>query len=62
EAELWVEFELDEEHLEENQRLRASVVRPTTRPSGRKLSGRDATFRIVTHHDNARRKRPTWRK
>ena len=62
EVELWVEFELDDEHRETNDRLRAKVVRPTTRPTGRKLSGRDATFRIVTHHPNARRKRPNWRK
>ncbi|MGI9471837.1 MAG: cold shock domain-containing protein [Rubripirellula sp.] len=62
EVELWVEFELDDEHLETHERLRAKIVRPTTRPTGRKLSGRDATFRIVTHHPKARRKRPTWRK
>ncbi len=62
EVELWVEFELDDEHRETQDRLRAKVVRPTNRPTGRKLSGRDATFRIVTHHPNARRKRPTWRK
>lgn len=61
EIELWVEFELDDEHQETHDRLRAKVVRPTTRPTGRKLSGRDATFRIVTHHPNARRKRPNWR-
>lgn len=62
EEELWVEFELDDEHFETEQRLRAKVVRPTNRPSGRKLSGRDATFRIVTHHEKAKRKKPTWRK
>ena len=62
EVELWVEFELDDEHRETHDRLRAKVVRPTTRPTGRKLSGRDATFRIITHHPNARRKRPNWRK
>lgn len=59
---LWVEFELNDEFRETENRLRAKVVRPTNRPSGRKLSGRDATFNIVTHHENARRKRPTWRK
>jgi len=62
EVELWVEFELDDEHRETHDRLRAKVVRPTTRPTGGKLSGRDATFRIITHHPNARRKRPNWRK
>lgn len=62
EVELWVEFELDDEHRETQDRLRAKVVRPTSRPTGGKLSGRDATFRIVTHHPHARRKKPTWRK
>ncbi len=47
---------------ETHERRRAKVVRPTTRPTGGKLSGRDATFRIITHHPNARRKRPNWRK
>lgn len=58
---LWVEFEIDDEIFERDQNLRATVVRPTNRPGHRKLSGRDATFNIVTHHPNARRKRPTWR-
>jgi cold shock CspA family protein len=61
EESMWVEFELDEEHFENEKRLRAKVVRPTDRPVGKKLSGRDATFKIVTHHPNARKKRPTWR-
>jgi hypothetical protein len=56
-----VEFEIDDELFESEQRLRATVVRPTRRPMGRKLSGRDATFKIVTHHPKARRKRPDWR-
>lgn len=59
---MWVEFELDDDKFEEEKRLRAKVVRPTDRPVGRKMSGRDATFKIVTHHPNAKRKRPTWRK
>lgn len=62
EVELWVEFEINDEYLDAENRLRAKVVRPTKRPMGRKLSGRDATFNIVTHHENARRKRPSWRK
>ena len=62
EIEMWVEFELNDEHRETENRLRAKIVRPTDRPPGRKLSGRDATFRIVTHHPNARKKRPSWRK
>lgn len=62
EIDMWVEFELNDEHLETENRLRAKIVRPTDRPTGRKLSGRDATFKIVTHHPKARKKRPTWRK
>lgn len=58
---LWVEFELDDEQFEEDKRLRAKVVRPTTRPIGRKLSGRDATFQIILHHPNSRKRRPSWR-
>ena len=58
---LWVEFELDDDQFDEDKRLRAKVVRPTTRPIGRKLSGRDATFQIITHHPKARRRRPSWR-
>ncbi len=60
-VEMWVEFELNDEHFETEKRLRAKIVRPTDRPTGRKLSGRDATFKIVTHHPKARKKRPTWR-
>ncbi len=57
----FVEFEIDDEMFEAEQRLRAKVVRLTRRPMGKKLSGRDATFKIVTHHPKARRKRPDWR-
>lgn len=57
----WVEFEIDEDHFAAEKKLRATVVRPSNRPQGKKLSGRDATFKIVTHHPNARRKRPSWR-
>ncbi|MEL6105892.1 MAG: cold shock domain-containing protein [Planctomycetota bacterium] len=57
-----VEFEIDDDLFETEQRLRARVVRLSKRPMGRKLSGRDATFNIVTHHPKARRKRPDWRK
>lgn len=58
---LWVEFEVDEEHRDNFDKLRAKRVAPSERPTGRKLSGRDATFKIVTHHPNARRKKPSWR-
>ena len=57
-----VEFEIDDEIFSTEKKLRAKIVRPTKRPAGQKLSGRDATFRIVTHHPKARRKKPNWRK
>lgn len=57
----YVEFELDDEQYETKQKLRAKVFRPTTRPDGRKLAARDATFEIVHHHPRAQKKRPTWR-
>jgi hypothetical protein len=57
----WVEFEIDDDHFANEQKLRATVVRPSDRPQGKKLSGRDATFNIVKHHPKARRKRPSWR-
>ena len=57
----WVEFEIDDEHFANEQKLRATIVRPSNRPQGRKLSGRDATFKIIKHHPKARRKRPSWR-
>ena len=60
-AEMYVEFELDDDHHEENQKLRAKVVRPTDRPAGRKLKASDAEFKFTFHHPKARRKRPTWR-
>lgn len=59
---LWVEFEIDDEHLANEEKLRAKIVRPTNRPGGRKLSGRDATFNIMTRHPKARKKKPSWRK
>ncbi len=57
-----VEFEIDDDHFREKNQLRAKVVRPTGRPLGRKLSGRDAPHLIIKHHPKARKKRPDWRK
>ncbi|SRR6056297_2264042 len=57
-----VEFEIDDDHYREKNQLRAKVVRPTGRPLGRKLSGRDAPHLIIKHHPKARKKRPDWRK
>ncbi|SMP56877.1 Cold shock protein, CspA family [Neorhodopirellula lusitana] len=59
--EMYVEFELDDDHYEENKKLRAKVVRPTGRPAGRTLKASDAPFEFTYHHPKARRKRPTWR-
>ena len=61
EEDLWVEFELDEDVFRKDNKLRAKTVCPSNRPRGRKLSGRDATFNIMTRHPKARKKRPTWR-
>lgn len=60
-ADMFVEFEIDEEQFEQKQKLRAKVVRPTDRPMGRKMTARDAPYEVVFHHPKARRKRPTWR-
>ncbi len=60
-VDMWVEFELDDEHFATEKKLRAKSVRPTSRPEGRKMSARDATFQIVNHHPNARKKRPSWK-
>lgn len=61
EVEMWVEFELDDEHFATEKKLRAKVVRPTSRPEGKRMTARDAKFRVTYHHPNARKKRPTWR-
>jgi len=58
---VYVEFEIDEEYREKEKKLRATVVRMTTRPMGRKLSGRDTPHLVNKHHPRARQKRPTWR-
>ncbi len=60
-AETLIEFELDEEHLAVEKRLRAAVVRPTDRPEGKQLDARDDPHLMTRHHPKARRKRPTWR-
>jgi len=57
----FVEFEIDEEYRTRENKLRASVVRLTDRPMGKKLTARDAPHLIIAHHPKARRKRPTWR-
>ncbi len=58
---MWVEYELDDDYFESEKRLRAKLVRLSSRPQSKKLSGRDAPHLIVKHHPNARKKRPSWR-
>lgn len=57
-----VEFEIDDDHKRETDKLRAKIVRPTKRPLGKRLSGRDAPHLINRHHPRARKQRPDWRK
>jgi len=58
---LFVEFELDDELFVTEKKLRAKIVRVTSRPEGRKLKASDATFIMPRHHPKARKKRPDWR-
>jgi hypothetical protein len=60
-VEMWVEFELDDDHFANEKKLRAKVVRPTSRPSGKRMTAKDANFQFTYHHPKARKKRPTWR-
>lgn len=57
----YVEFEIDEDYREKEKKLRATIVRPTDRPMGKTLSGRDTPHLVNKHHPRARQKRPTWR-
>ncbi len=57
----FVEFELDDEYLEREKKLRAKAVRLTNRPMGRRMTMRDTPHLANAHHPNARRKRPVWR-
>ncbi len=57
----YVEFEIDEEYRAKEKKLRAKIVRPTNRPMGRTLSGRDTPHLVNKHHPRALQKRPTWR-
>ncbi len=59
--ELYVEFEIDDDHFEVKKQLRAKVVRVTKRPAGRKLTAADATFEFTHHHPKAQRRKPGWR-
>ncbi len=60
-AEQLIEFELDDDHLEAEKRLRATAVRPTDRPEGKQLDARDTPHLMTKHHPKALRRRPTWR-
>lgn len=60
-TELFVEFELDEDHRAATGKLRASVVRPTARPEGKQLDENADNRMVAKHHPRARQKRPSWR-
>ena len=57
-----VEYELDEQHRRDTDKLKARAVRQTQRPMGRRLVARDAPRLQIRHHPNSRRLRPDWRK
>ncbi len=58
---IYVEFEIDEDYRAKEKKLRAKIVKPTMRPMGKRLSGRDTPHLVNKHHPKARQKRPTWR-
>ncbi len=60
-VELFVEFELDEEFQAAEKKLRAKVVRQTSRPDGAMLEPTVDPHLRAKHHPKARRRRPTWR-
>ncbi|WP_246105926.1 cold shock domain-containing protein [Rosistilla ulvae] len=56
-----VEFEINQEHLRENDSLRATVVRQTNRPYTKQLDLKADDSLTVKHHPNARKRKPVWR-
>ena len=61
EVDLFVEFEIDDEFQKREKKLRATVVRETTRPEGAMLEPTVDPHLRAKHHPKARRQRPTWR-
>lgn len=58
----FVEFEIDELYRREEGKLRALVVRGTTRPDGDRLRAKSDPHLQVQHHPKARQKKPAWRR
>ncbi len=58
----FVEFELDELHRRKENKLRALVVRMTSRPEGEKMDEFRDTNLIAKHHPRARQSKPAWRR
>lgn len=58
----FVEFELDELYRRAEGKLRALIVRSTSRPDGDRLRGKTDPHLQVQHHPKARQKRPEWRR
>lgn len=56
-----VEYEIDELHKIEKQKLSATLVRRSVRQLNLKLYPSDAPELKAHHHPNARKRRPTWR-
>lgn len=56
-----VEYEIDELHKIEKQKLSATLVRRSVRQLNRSLKPNDAPELKAHHHPNARKRRPTWR-
>ncbi|WP_153556638.1 cold shock domain-containing protein [Roseimaritima sediminicola] len=61
EVDLFVEFEIDEPYRVKENKLRATVVRLTTRPEGAALDPVTDPHLRAKHHPKARRRRPSWR-
>lgn len=56
-----VEFIIDELHRRESGKLRATLVRATTRPLEFKLEAKAAPELMAKHHPKARKRKPSWR-
>lgn len=57
-----VEYEINQLHFEENDALRATVVRRTSRPYTKQLDEKADERLTVKHHPKARKRKPAWRK
>lgn len=58
-----VEYEIDELHrINKVERIRATLVRKSTRPLSVRIRPGDNPKLKAKHHPNARKRRPVWRK